>query len=422
MNHFNFFILLCLITALASFINFKYLKLPKSIGLTIISVALSLLVFTAIRFMPEFFSPIYHQLNSVDFKNLVLNGMLGYLLFASAMHLNVMDLRKHFIAISSLASIGVLISTFIIGTIAWILAPYIIHAQVPYVVCLLVGAITSPTDPIAVFAVFKTNKNIPLDTKTRIAGESMFNDVAAIVLVAILVSIAFPGQNIQPTFGNIIILILREGAGGVLLGLLIGFIGDWFMRQTDDGQTLIILSLALVSAGFWLAQSLNVSGPLTMVMTGIIIGNSKRKLEQSKRATMTLSHFWEIIDELLNAFLFVLIGIEILEMKFSIALIIAGSIGFIVTIFARYISVFIPMLLIERKIDARFWKNNLIMTWGGLRGGISIALALSIPYGNNQYVSVTFSTIYLTVLLSILVQGSTFKLLLDKVYNKDSIQ
>ncbi|MDC0534327.1 sodium:proton antiporter [Francisellaceae bacterium] len=418
-SHYSLFVLLSVITASASFINFRILKLPKSIGLTLISAVISLIIFASIRYYPETFSPIYKLLDSVNFKEVVLKGMLGYLLFASAMHLSIVDLKTHYKGIAALASIGVIISTFIIGTAGWLLTPIILNAEAPYSVCLLIGAIISPTDPIAVFAVFKKNKNIPTKTKTHIAGEALFNDVASIVLFIILVTITFGDDGVKPTFTNIALITAQEGLGGILLGVALGYIGNWFMNQADDGETQIILSLALVSSGFWLAETLGVSGPLAMVITGLIIGNSRSR-SPSSRASIKLSDFWLIIDDLLNAFLFVMIGMEILETRFSVALMIAGIVGFIVTVITRYISVSLPMLIIERRVSRETFKNNIVMTWGGLRGSVSLALALSIPYHNNSYLSTTFSIVYITVMLSILIQGATFKTLLNKIYGSDT--
>lgn len=418
-SHYSLFVLLSVITAFASFINFRVLKLPKSIGLTLISAVMSLIIFASIRYYPETFSPIYKLLDSVNFKEVVLKGMLGYLLFASAMHLSLVDLKTHYKGIAALASIGVIISTFIIGTAGWLLTPIILNSEAPYSVCLLIGAIISPTDPIAVFAVFKKNKNIPTKTKTHIAGEALFNDVASIVLFIILVTITFGDDGVKPTFTNIALITAQEGLGGILLGVALGYIGNWFMNQADDGETQIIISLALVSSGFWLAETLGVSGPLAMVITGLVIGNSRSR-SPSSRASIKLSDFWLIIDDLLNAFLFVMIGMEILETRFSVALMIAGIVGFIVTVITRYISVSLPMLIIERRVSRETFKNNIVMTWGGLRGSVSLALALSIPYNNNTYLSTTFSIVYITVMLSILIQGATFKALLNKIYGSDT--
>lgn len=413
MGHYTFFVLLSVITAISSYLNFRYLKLPKSIGLIVVSALVSLLLFTSMNIEPQLFTPIYKMLNSLDFKEVVLKGMLGYLLFASAMHLSFVDLKKYLSNIITFASVGVLISTFVIGTICWLIAPIILNDYIPYSVCLLVGAIISPTDPVTVFAILKKNQNIPEKVKSVLIGESLFNDVISIVLFVVLVSMIFStGDHL--TADKIIMLFLREGLGGIALGILIGYIGIWFMHRADDGQTLIIISLALVSFGFWLAEQVTVSGPLVMVVTGLIIGNSNFRNKLSRRSKQTLNSFWFIIDELLNTFLFVLVGIEILEMKYTTGLIIAALIGFFVTIVARYVSVTLPMLFLERKVNKDFWKNSFAMTWGGLRGGVSIALALSIPFSEKH--SITFSVIYITVLLSIFIQGITFKPILDKLY------
>ncbi|AXA34363.1 cation:proton antiporter [Francisella adeliensis] len=413
MSHHSLFVLLCIITALASYINLKYLKLPKPVGLIVISAGFSLILLVLINFKPHLFDPVYNQLDSVNFKAVVLHGMLGYLLFASAMHLNLLNLKKHFLGVLTLSSIGVVISTFIIGTLGWLIIPMILGKQLPYVVYLLVGAIVSPTDPVTVFAVFKKNKNVPTRVKSLLEGESLFNDVISIVLFMILVSITF-GSNTDISILHIAELFLQESLGGILLGVLLGVVGMSLMHNSDDSHTLIIISLAIVSSGFWLAQQLEVSGPLVMVVSGLIIGNSKFKSRLSNREVKKFTDFWLTIDELLNAFLFVLVGIKILELDYSNKILFVGIVSFIITVIARYISVAISVFLRNRGVPKDYSRNNIVMTWAGLRGGVSIALALSLPM-DSRYV-LLFSIVYIVVILSIFIQGTTFKNLLDKFY------
>ncbi|EDX19417.1 transporter, monovalent cation:proton antiporter-2 (CPA2) family [Francisella tularensis subsp. novicida FTE] len=405
--------MLCVIAAISSYFNLRFLKLPKAIGLTVVSALISLMLVVLIKLEPKLFYPAYHMLNSIDFKILVLKVLLGYLLFAAAMHLNFLEIKNFLASIFVLSSLGVVVSTFIIGTLCWLAAPIVIKHDVSYIYCLIVGAIFSPTDPVTVFAVFKTSKSVPMRVKSILSGEAMFNDVFSIVIFLILLSLVISGKS-DISFSRFVLMLFREGFGGIVLGLLLGWIGVRLMNKSDDGNTLIIISLALVSFGSWLATKIDVSEPLTMVITGIVIGNSRAQQGVSIESKRTLTNFWIIIDELLNAFLFVLVGIEVLEMNFSGKYIIAGIIIFLISLIARYISVTISMLLTEMSIKKNFCKNNLVITWAGLRGGVSIALALSIPVEHR--ILHIFSIIYIAVLLSIFIQGISFRKVLEKAY------
>lgn len=414
MTHYSLFVLLCVIAALASYFNYKYLKMPKAIGLTALSALISLSFVILLKINQDLFAPIYDLLNTVDFKVIVLKILLGYLLFAAAMHLNFAEVKKSLSHILVLSSLGVVVSSFIIGTLCWYTAPFVINENISYVHCLMVGAIFSPTDPVTVFAVFKTSKNIPTKIKSILTGEALLNDVFSIVLFLILLSIIVHGND-SVSFNSIGVMFLREGLGGVLLGVVLGCIGSWFIKRADDGYTLIMVTLAIVSGGSWIANQLLVSEPLTMVIAGIVIANTKSKSKLSVESKQLLTNFWTIVDELLNAFLFVLVGVEALEMSFSINLIIAGIVVFIISLIARYLSVIFSILIIDRSRSPNFWKNSFVITWAGLRGGVSIALILSMPIAHRT--EHAFSIIYIAVLLSIFIQGISFKKVLDKAYS-----
>ncbi|MEY8715757.1 cation:proton antiporter [Francisella philomiragia] len=415
MSLYSLFVLLCVIAAYSSYFNLRFLGLPKAIGLTALSAFISLSLLVLIKLEPNFFSPVYDMLDSLNFETLVLKVLLGYLLFASAMHLDFSKIRGFSLDIGILSSLGVVISTFIIGTLIWLLAPVIIGVNLSYIHCLMVGAILSPTDPVTVFAVFKTTKNVPEKVKAILSGEAIFNDVFSIVLFLILLSSIIRG-NQDISLSNFVIMLLQEGVGGVCLGLVLGYIGVKFMSNSDDPHTLIIISIAIVSVGSWIATRVEVSEPLAMVVCGIVIGNSKPRGIVSEESKKVLSSFWAVIDELLNTFLFVLIGIEALKMTFSNEVMIAGCILFVIVLVARYLSIFVSMLMVYKTTQDNFWRNNLVMTWAGLRGGVSIALVLSIPL-EHRY-SHTSSIIYVAVLLSIFIQGISFRKVLEKAYAK----
>jgi CPA1 family monovalent cation:H+ antiporter len=411
MGYHTLFAMLVTITAIASYTNHKYLQLPKTIGLTIISILVSLCVMAAFKIVPDFFEPVHELLSGIDFKNLVLEGLLSYLLFAGALHVNVVDLRKQFIAVLSMASFGVIISTFLTAYVLWLISNAL-GLNIPFSYCLIFGAVISPTDPIAVLSVFKVCKNIPTKMKMRITGEAMFNDAAAILLFVIIVSIMFSSGDAHLTAWDISWELIREAAGGVLAGVIFAGVACWFLSRCDDAEVAILITLAVTSTGFIIANNLHVSAPLAMVVAGIIIGNNFNKTRFSQRTIVALDNFWRLIDEVLNAFLFVLIGLEVLTMHFDWMAIPAGIVAMIVIIAVRLLSIAIPMIFIERNVGREYWKGNAVMCWGGLRGGISIALALSIPNAPEIVVTVT----YIVVLLSILLQGSTFKLLVNKLY------
>ncbi|QEO57971.1 cation:proton antiporter [Francisella marina] len=415
MSLYSLFVLLCVIAAYSSYFNLRFLGLPKSIGLTALSAFISLSLLVLIKLEPNFFSPVYDMLDSVNFKTLVLKVLLGYLLFASAMHLDFSKIRKFSLPIAVLSSLGVVVTAFIMGTLCWFMAPLVVGVNISYVHCLMVGAVLSPTDPVTVFAVFKSTKAVPEKVKAILSGEAIFNDVFSIVLFLILLSI-ITNSNQNVSISEFVIMLFQEGAGGIVLGMILGFFGARVMSNSDDTHTLIIMSLAIVSVGSWLATRIEVSEPLVMVVCGMVIGNSKPRGKISEESRKGLSSFWAIVDELLNTFLFVLIGIVALKMSFSVNVLIAGAILFIIALVARYLSVIFSMFLVDRSTKNQFWKNGFVITWAGLRGGVSIALALTIPI---EYRSDHASSIvYIAVLLSIFIQGVSFRKVLDKAYAK----
>lgn len=410
---YSLFVLICVIAAFSSYVNVRYFKLPKAIGLTVISALISLLVLILVKFEPKLFSPVYDMLDDIGFKKLVLKIFLGYLLFASAMHLNFSTIKKFFVGIAILSSVGVILSTFIIGSLCYLIAPLVTGVTIGCIHCLIVGAILSPTDPVAVFAVFKTTKHVPEKIKATLSGEASFNDVFSIVIFLILLSIIVNGDS-NLRISEFVIMLIQEGAGGVVLGLILGMLGVKLMAKLDDGHALIIISLALVSLGSWLATRMGVSEPLAMVLCGIVIGNSEPSRMVSDDSRIVLSGFWGIVDELLNAFLFVLVGIEALRMDFSPTVVVAGVALFGIMLFSRYWSVLLSLIFIEKPSRESFWKDNFVMTWAGLRGGVSIALVLTIPVEyRSDHAS---SMVYIAVLLSIFIQGITFKKVLEKAY------
>lgn len=401
MNILNTAAILVTVSAILSYINHRFVRLPATIGLMLIALLISLVLlgmgklgFTQIEAQAHLF------LSQIDFNTTLMHGMLSFLLFAGALHVNLNDLASQKWAITSLATVGMLISTFLIGFMSWYLLNWM-GVELPLIYCLLFGALISPTDPIAVMGILKT-AGAPKALETKIAGESLFNDGVAVVVFIVLLSIATSDTGI--TTGNIILLFISEAVGGVLYGLIIGFVTFWMLRSVNNYQVEILLTLALVMGGYALATALHISGPLAMVVAGLIIGNHGRKLAMSDHTREHLDTFWQLVDEILNAVLFVLIGLELLVMTFIDDYWLATLVVIPLVISARFISVAIPITLLRfrRQFNQGVIK---ILTWGGIRGGISVALALSLPAGVER--DVILSLTYVVVIFSIAGQGLT---------------
>jgi CPA1 family monovalent cation:H+ antiporter len=326
--------------------------------------------------------------------------MLSFLLFAGALHVNLADLAKQKWIICLLATVSVLGSTISIGFISrWVLG--LLGTEMPLIDCLLFGALISPTDPIAVLGILK-KVGVPESLETKITGESLFNDGVAIVVFLVFLEIATGTREI--TTASVLGLFAKEALGGVGFGLIIGWIAYWALKSIDNYQVEVLITLALVTGGFALADKLHLSGPIAIVVAGLLIGNHGRLLAMSDQVRDHLDNFWELVDEILNAVLFVLIGLEVLALTFSRDYFIAGVILIPLLLVTRFISVGGPVLIMRRfrKFSP---KVVTILTWGGLRGGISVALALSLPPGKNRELILAIT--YIIVVFSIIVQGLT---------------
>ena len=384
--------------ALFSFLNYKTLKLPTTIGLMFFSLLMSLAIIGLHAVGLDLETPADAILNSIDFNQTLMHGMLSFLLFAGALHVDLERLSKQKWVITSLATVGLLVSTFLVGVSSWwILGALGFHIDLIW--CLLFGSLISPTDPIAVLAILKT-ASAPESLETKIAGESLFNDGVAVVVFIVLLSIA-TGEG-EVTIAHIATIFVEEAIGGVVFGLATGYLAFLMLRSVDNYTVEILITLALVTGGYALAGVIHVSGPIAMVVCGLLIGNHGRALAMSDRTREHLDTFWELVDEILNAVLFVLIGFEVLVLSFSGDIIIAGVIMIFVILLARFISVAIPVTLL--KASHQFTPGVIsILTWGGLRGGISVALALSLPAGEARDIILPIT--YVVVVFSILVQG-----------------
>ncbi|HEX7367429.1 MAG TPA: sodium:proton antiporter [Pelobium sp.] len=400
MSLYHTFSILIVLSAVFAYLNFRYLKLPPSIGLMLIALITSVALFITGNLYAEVLYDATLLIKSFDFSELLLGSMLSFMLFAGAIHVNIEDLKKEKLPVMMFSTFSVVISTFLVGTLCFYLLP-LFHLSIPYIHCLLFGALISPTDPIAVLGILKET-NIPKSLETKIAGESLFNDGVAVVIFITIWEAAKSPEI--PSFSEISLLFLREAVGGLLLGFAVGWLGYKLMRSIDNYKVEVMITLAMVMGGYTLASMLHVSGPLAMVVAGILVGNHGKKYAMSNQTSEYISKFWELIDDILNALLFVLIGLELLIIKDIASYLWIGLLMIAVILLIRYISVFIPSLMI-RFTDKFDKKTVLVLTWGGLRGGISIALALSLTYDLNKDLWVSLT--YFVVAFSILVQGLT---------------
>ena len=398
MSLFNIIAILISLTGIFSFINHCYLRLPTTIGVMLIGLIMSMALILLKYLGLDFTHQAQTFLGSIDFNQTLMQGMLSYLLFAGALHVNLEDLAKNKWIIGSLATFGVLISTFIIGALVWILL-YTLGIGLPFIYCLVFGALISPTDPIAVLSILQ-KAGAPKSLETKITGESLFNDGIGVVIFLLVSGIAFKDHEISVL--SILILFMEEALGGILYGLCLGYITYQMLKRVDNYQVEVLLTLALVTGGYAAAAAIHVSGPIAIVIAGLMIGNHGRLMAMSDITRKHLDTFWELVDEILNAVLFVLIGLEIMILTFEYNFFIAGSISIIIVLLGRFISVLIPVTVLRRFRD--FSPHAIkILTWGGLRGGISVALALSLPAVPEREIILTIT--YCIVIFSILVQG-----------------
>lgn len=406
MSIFEISALLLSLAALFSYLNLKTLRLPTTIGLMLFSLLVSLAIIGlhAVGLNIETWAA--SILISIDFNKTLLQGMLSFLLFAGALHINLDELAEQKWVIAALATVGLLISTTLVGVTSWWMFG-LLGFQVDFIWCLVFGALISPTDPIAVLAILKT-AGASQSLKIKIAGESLFNDGVAVVIFIVLLEIALGGEA---TAGRVAILIVQEVVGGTVFGLLIGGVAFLMLRNIDNYSTEVLITLALVVGGYALATALHISGPIAMVVSGLLIGNHGRRLAMSDKTRDHLDTFWELIDETLNAVLFVLIGLEVLVLDFSLEVLLAGVIAIPMILLIRFASVGLPIGLLR---GSHHFSPGVvkILTWGGLRGGISVALALSLPVGEVR--AVLLPVTYIVVVFSILVQGLSVGRLIKK--------
>ena len=409
MDLFTIITILVVVSAIFAYINERFVKLPYTIGAMVITIVMSAVLTITGWVNPDLTNPLKSLISQIDFSKVLLEILLSFLLFAGALHTNFDQLRVQRWPILAFATFGVLVSTFLVGGLMYYLLP-LFGLDIGFINCLLFGALISPTDPIAVLGILK-KVGVPKKLETKIVGESLFNDGIGVVVFLTIFAIAQAGlENV--TFGEIGLLLVEEVGGGIALGFGLGFMAFYLMKSIDDYSVEVLITLAIVMGGYLLAQSLHFSGPLAVVVAGLIIGHDTiRDTSMSDITELYVDKFWETLDALLNGILFVLIGLEILVLPFEKAYIFAGLVAIPIILMARYVSLGIPILAFRKKLN--FVPNTgLMMTWGGLRGGISIALALTLTQAMDRdpFLIIT----YLVVIFSIIVQG----LSIGKVANR----
>jgi CPA1 family monovalent cation:H+ antiporter len=405
--------LLIFLAAVFTFINVNYLKLPSTIGLMIIALVLSVLILLSGYVFPEITDLAISIVSEFDFKEVLLDVMLSFLLFAGALSINVKNLREERWPILIFATVGVLISTFIVGFLMFYIFGFFGY-EIDLIYCLLFGALISPTDPIAVLALLSEAK-VSKKLEIKIAGESLFNDGIGVVVFITILGLAQSGVenfSIVSTLG----LFGVEVGGGILLGAIFGFLGLKLLEIIDNAhvELEVLVTLSLVMVSYRAAEFLHISGPLAVVILGLFLSKEGHAAESEKATGDYVYKFWHLVDEALNAILFILIGLEIIVIskEYHPDYFLIGLCAIVVVLFARLIGVGIPVKIMERLRS--FEKNTLaILTWGGLRGGISVALALSIP-DDFEAKNIILSATYSVVVFSILVQGLTIKKLVPK--------
>lgn len=409
MRLYNLLTILIVLSAAFGYINHRYFKLPNTIGIMLISLIMSLVLVAIGQYVPSISDMATNMILSVDFSRILMEIMLSFLLFAGALHVDVKTLSKERLPVLIFSTIGVTVSTFLVGVATYYLL-LALEMPTPFIHCLLFGALISPTDPIAVLAILK-KAGVPKSLEVKITGESLFNDGIAVVVFLTIFEMADKGvANVG--FTDISILFLQEAVGGALFGLVLGWIGYYLLKSIDAYNIEVLITIAMVMGGYVLASQLHLSGPLAVVVIGLMMSD-RGKLEAMSDVTREYTDkFWEIVDEVLNAILFVLIGFEILVIPFQDNFVIAGIISIAVVLISRLISIGIPISLM--KLKRTFIPNTvLVMAWGGLRGGISVALALSLKPEMSRELIVTMT--YIVVIFSIVVQGLSISPLIKKL-------
>ena len=405
------------LAAVFGYLNHRFLRLPPTIGVVVIALVASLGTIGIDAVVPSLGigGAVRTAILGIDFHEVLMKGMLSFLLFAGALHVNLGDLLSRKWAIGSMATVGVVLSTFLVGLAVYGVTQAL-GLPLALIYCLVFGALIAPTDPVAVLGILKTVK-VPASLQAKIAGESLFNDGVGIVVFIIVTAIAVgSAHGGSITALDVVILFVRETLGGAALGLATGFLAYYAMKSIDDHNVEVMITLALVMATYGIASALHLSGPIAVVLAGILIGNRGSRFAMSETTREHVHTFWSVLDEMMNAALFLLIGFEVVALSLTGEVGILMALAIPIVLAARFVSVGTPLTLLGLRRE--YTKGAIpVLTWGGLRGGISVALALSLPAGPER--DIILAVTYAVVIFSIVVQGLTVRALVERVVSSD---
>ena len=401
---FNLIALLITLAAVFGYINHRWLRFPHTIGLVIIALAVSVVVLAVDALFPALGleSSVRRTLTDIDFEETLMKGALSFLLFAGALHVDLESLLSRRWVISVLATVGIVTSTLIVSGLMFF-GFRVFGFEIPLAYCFVFGALISPTDPVAVMGILKEVK-VPPTLEAKIAGESLFNDGVGVVLFSVLVAVAVGGEHGDVSLTGAAELLAVEGIGGIALGLVAGYSAYRAMKTIDQHTLEVLITVSLVMATYSVATRLHVSGPLAVVVAGLFMGNHGKRFAMSQTTREHIDTFWSVLDELLNSLLFLAIGFEVVALSITGQIVGVGLLAIPVVLFARLVSVAGPITVLGLREE--FTRGAIpVLTWGGLRGGISVALALSLP--PSEVKPVILATTYTVVIFSIVIQGLT---------------
>ncbi|MFS2190201.1 cation:proton antiporter [Mucilaginibacter sp. Mucisp84] len=404
--------LLVIVSAVFSYLNARFIKLPGTIGIVLLATITSITILIVDKIDSSIADYLGTLAKNINFSKAVLNVLLGFLLFSSSFNLDGRKLKREMRPVFVLSTLGVVISTAVFGCLLFYVAPFF-HIHMPLIYCLLFGALISPTDPVAVAAIIRNSK-LPANLETIISGESLFNDGIGLILFVIILEVARVGEE-KIELAKVIVLIVKEIIGGIVAGVILGYVAHRLMRSVKDFQTIVLISLALVMALSVLAVLLGFSLPLSVVIAGLFAGGQSINQDNKEKSHEALEKFWKLVDEILNTILFVMIGLQLVNLPFVNNYWVTGSVSIVTVLIARWLSIMLPLTFLRRTLKVNYSNIN-IMTWAGLRGGISIALALSLP--NTPYRHLILSGSYFIVIFSVIVQGLTLNAMINSASKK----
>jgi CPA1 family monovalent cation:H+ antiporter len=410
LSFFSLVSILISLAAVSSYVNYRYIRLPTTVGVMLVALVASLTLVLVGPYAGGFREQAATLVSQIDFNQVVLHGMLAFLLFAGSIHVNLDELGREWLTVSLLAVVGTIVSTCIVGGVTWLVLGWL-GLDIPFLHALLFGALVSPTDPIAVLGIMKS-VGASRQLEVQVAGESLFNDGLGVVVFLVLLQISGPdgaagsgaAAPLSIDIGAVGLLLLTEVGGALVLALAAGIVTYRMLKRVDNYQVEVLLTLALAMGLYAMADALHLSAPIAVVVAGLFVGNQGRAFAMTEKTREHVDTFWELVDELLNVVLFLLIGLELLVLPIERGWLVAGILAIPIVLSARWLSIAGIIVPLSR-VKAQSKGAISVLTWGGLRGGISVAMALSLPANDSRSLVLTLT--YFVVVFSILVQGMT---------------